>query len=298
MSGDVRDDIMARITLNRIFEPGNIRGAKLIEAMGPVDALDFITSGDGDTAARAAQIEPERLLEDAAAAGIRFVVPGDPEWPNWVGNLTGVEHSAQGGAPVGLWVRGDGSLSRLTDFSVAIVGSRAATTYGVSVASDLAYGVTERGYCVVSGGAFGIDQAAHRGALSSRSDDKVRSTVVVLACGVDRAYPSAHATLFDGVLRDGGLLVSEVPPGSAPTKSRFLARNRLIAALSLGTVVVEAARRSGALNAAAWTKKLDRPLMAVPGPVTSATSQGVHDLISDGGAHLVTNAEELIAALG
>jgi DNA processing protein len=171
---------------------------------------------------------------------------------------------------------------------VAVVGSRSATSYGAGVASEIAAHVARADVCVVSGAAFGIDQAAHRGALAVKG-----RTVAVLACGADRAYPSAHKNLLD-YIADTGVVVSELPPGCAPTKIRFLSRNRLIAALSRGTVVVEAALRSGALNTANWTTRLNRVLMGVPGPVTSAPSEGVHQLIRTGGAALVTNGAEVL----
>ncbi len=176
-----------------------------------------------------------------------------------------------------------------------MVGSRSATTYGTGVAADMAAGVATEGHAVISGAAFGIDQAAHRGALAVRA-----TTVAVLACGVDRAYPAAHAGLLDHIA-DTGAVVSELPPGSRPTRLRFLARNRLIAAVGRGTVVVEAAARSGALNTANWTARLHRVLMAVPGPVTSASSVGAHHLVRARDAQLVTRAEdvlELISATG
>jgi DNA processing protein len=160
------------------------------------------------------------------------------------------------------------------------------------VAGDLAAGLARAGQCVVSGAAFGIDQAAHRGALAAGGP-----TVAVLACGVDRAYPVAHKALLDH-LGDHGAVVSELAPGCAPTKLRFLARNRLIAGLAGGTVVVEAALRSGALSTGNWTTRLNRPLMGVPGPVTSAPSEGVHELIRSGAATLVTRADEVLELLG
>jgi len=159
------------------------------------------------------------------------------------------------------------------------------------VASDIAAHLAEQGVGVVSGAAFGIDQAAHRGALAVKGP-----TVAVLACGVDRAYPSAHRGLLD-YIAETGLVVSELPPGCAPTRVRFLSRNRLIAALARGTVVVEAAVRSGALNTANWTTRLNRVLMGVPGPVTSAPSQGVHELIRARGAALVTRGEDVLELL-
>jgi DNA processing protein len=145
---------------------------------------------------------------------------------------------------------------------------------------------------VVSGAAFGIDQAAHRGALANRG-----RTVAVLACGADRAYPAAHRSLID-YIADVGLVVSEAPPGCSPTRIRFLARNRIIAALSRGAVVVEAAVRSGALNTASWAGGLGRTVMGVPGPVTSAPSAGAHQLIRARDALLVTSGEEVLEAVG
>ena len=150
--------------------------------------------------------------------------------------------------------------------SVAIVGSRAATAYGSGIATDLAADLVEQGVTVLSGGAFGIDVAAHRGALAGGGP-----TVCVLASGVDVAYPPGHASIFASLARDQ-LLVSELPPSAHPTRVRFLARNRLIAAMSRGTVVVEAALRSGARNTAGWALGCGRPLMAVPGPVYSRAS--------------------------
>jgi DNA processing protein len=181
-------------------------------------------------------------------------------------------------------VRLDHALER----SVAVVGSRSATTYGLDVAKDLAVGIAEAGHGVVSGAAFGIDQAAHRGAFAGRGH-----TVAVLACGVDRAYPTGHRELIDHIAHVGAV-VSELRPGCSPTRVRFLSRNRLIAAITSGTVVVEAAVRSGALNTANWAMRLNRMLMAVPGPVTSAPSEGTHELIRTGGASLVTRPEHVL----
>jgi DNA processing protein len=172
--------------------------------------------------------------------------------------------------------------------SVAIVGSRAATAYGSGIAADLAADLVERGVTVVSGGAFGIDAAAHRGALAAGGP-----SVGVLACGVDVAYPPANSSIFAALARDH-LLVSELPPGAHPTRVRFLARNRLIAAMTRATIVVEAALRSGARNTAGWAVECGRPLMAVPGSVYSRTSTAPHLMIRNGQAVLVTNAAEVM----
>ena len=194
--------------------------------------------------------------------------------------------------PIGLWCRGALRLDEACRESVAVVGSRSATSYGAQVAGDIGARLAAEHWTTVSGAAFGIDHAAHRGALAARG-----RTVAVLACGVDRAYPAAHAGLLR-YIADVGLVVSEAAPGCAPTRIRFLARNRLIAALSRGTVVVEAAVRSGALNTASWASGLGRVLMGVPGPVTSAPSAGVHQLLRSRDALLVTSGEEVLEAVG
>ncbi|MFP5283112.1 MAG: DNA-processing protein DprA, partial [Actinomycetes bacterium] len=223
-------------------------------------------------------------------------VPGDEEWPEPVDDLRHCEPvQRRGGLPYGLWVRGPGHLATASSRSVAVVGSRACTAYGGGLAADLAAELAEQGVTVVSGGAYGIDAAAHRGALAAGGQ-----TVCVLANGLDVAYPRGNSELLERMGREH-LLVSELPPGATPTRVRFLARNRLIAALALGTVVVEAAYRSGARNTASWALQCGRQLMAVPGPVHSALSAGPHLMIRNGQATLVTGGAdvlELVSALG
>jgi DNA processing protein len=226
---------------------------------------------------------PEEVL-DFRASGIRLVVPGDPEWP---GQLADLEDDQ----PYALWLRGNADLRFSCLRSVAIVGSRAATAYGSYVAAEFAASVAARGVAVVSGGAFGVDAAAHRGALAA---DGV--TVAVLACGVDMSYPTAHAELFDAIAAQG-VIASEWPPGRPVSRLRFLVRNRVIAALATGTLVVEAAQRSGALNTARHARDLRRRLMAVPGPVTSDLSAGCHQVIREWQGTLVTSAAEVIEHL-
>jgi DNA processing protein len=193
-----------------------------------------------------------------------------------------------------LWVRGVGDLTVLALRSAGIVGARAATTYGNHVSSELGYGLASTGVAVVSGGAYGIDAAAHRAALAAHG-----TTVLVSAAGLDRPYPPGNAALFERVGAEG-LLISESPPGFAPQRRRFLTRNRLVAAFSTGVVVVEAAARSGATNTATHARTLGRPLMAVPGPVTSAMSTGCHDLLrrDEDPALLVTSADDVLAVVG
>lgn len=292
---------LARVALNSLAEPGDRRLALLVAGLGAVEVHQRLLAAcdlDGiatDVAARLAAIDPGRTLEQAERMGIRFVVPGDAEWPDQLLDLDRIGSlNERGGAPLGLWVRGPLPLGELTG-SVAVVGSRSATGYGTSVAADLAAALARSGRAVVSGAAFGIDQAAHRGALGGGG-----ATVAVLACGVDRVYPKGHEQLL-GYLAAEAAVIAEAPPGWTQTRIRFLARNRLIAALTGGTVVVEAALRSGALNTANWAGRLHRQVMGVPGPVTSAPSQGVHELIRSGAATLVSCGEdiaELLAAAG
>jgi DNA processing protein len=288
-------DRLARVALGRLGEPGDPRLASLVAELGAAEVADYLraerdASGLAtDVASRLHGLDPAGDLERAERQGIRFVCPGDEEWPRRLSDLDRAEQlNRRGGAPLGLWVRGAGRLDGLLERSVSVVGSRSATTYGAAVAGELAAHLAGEGVTVVSGAAYGIDQAAHRGALAVRGP-----TVAVLACGVDRAYPAAHRDLLD-YIAGTGVVVSEVPPGCAPTKLRFLARNRMIAAASLGTVVVEAAVRSGALNTANWASLVNRPVMGVPGPVTSAPSEGVHELIRTRDATLVTRGSDVL----
>lgn len=293
-----RSERVARVALNAISEPGDPRMARLVDQLGAVEVHERLSSDTdlaglrSELAERLTALDPEAVLADAQRRGIRFLVPGDPEWPRGVDDLASVEPlNGLSGAPLGLWVTGPLDLAQACARSVAVVGSRSATTYGTGVASDLAAGLAGRSVTVVSGAAFGIDQAAHRGALGAPGP-----TVAVLACGVDRAYPAAHRSLLDYV-GEVGAVVSELRPGCAPTRVRFLSRNRLIAAMTSGTVVVEAAVRSGALNTANWAGRLNRVVMGVPGPVTSAPSEGVHELVRTGAAGLVTRTEHVLELL-
>jgi DNA processing protein len=215
---------------------------------------------------------------------VRRVIPSDKEWPSQLGALEV--------PPTQLFIESSESdLSMLTSKSIAIVGSRNATPYGLRIAADFAASLAEAGYTIISGGAFGIDAAAHRGALSVGG-----KTVVVLAGGVDSPYPIAHSNLFSDASKSGAL-VSEHPAGTPSHKHNFLTRNRIIAGLALGTLIVEAAYKSGAIR----TVKLLRPLMAIPGPISSPLSAGVNRLIADRVAELVISSweiEEIVGAYG
>lgn len=233
------------------------------------------------------RLERQRLLDRGYAAGARIVVPSDPDWPRQLDAL-GPRR------PWALWVRGAALRALCERRSVAIVGARSCTGYGERVASEFGAQIAGAGHPVISGGAYGIDAAAHRGALAV---DGV--TVAVLACGVEMAYPSAHSALFERIA-EVGAIISEAAPGARPTKPAFLIRNRLIAALSYGTVVVEARLRSGSFSTYAHARALGRILMAVPGPVDSAESAGANALIQED-AQLVTSGADvlrLVAPLG
>jgi len=289
---------LARLALAQSRDVGDLWLAQAVAEVGAVELHDHLRSGRrhsgtaAKAAARLAAVDPARDLERGERVGLRWVVPGDDEWPSQLADLVHAEDpNGTGGPPLGLWARGPLRLDALAR-SVAIVGSRSATTYGCDVAAQVAAECAAEGWTVVSGGAWGIDVAAHRGALAGGG-----VTVAVLACGADRAYPVVHERIIDRIAEDG-LVVSETKPGGAPHKGRFLTRNRLIAGLTRGTVVVEAAIRSGALNSATWTTRLSRPLMGVPGPVTSATSEGVHELVRTGQATLVTSGQDVLEIVG
>jgi DNA processing protein len=235
--------------------------------------------------------EPERIAAQAEQHGIRFVIPGDAEWPSELGVLETPQATVagMGGLPVGLWALGPASLADVGRRGVAIVGARAATRYGELVAQELAAEL--HGFTVVSGGAYGIDSAAHRGAMEVGG-----ATLGVYAQGLDLVYPQGNWRMYQRLCAEH-VVVSEAPPGVPPTKHAFLARNRLIAALARGSIVVEAAIRSGARNTANWAGLMGRVVMAVPGPVTSAASVTPNRLIRDGEAALVSSAEDVLALL-
>ncbi|MFF8034308.1 MULTISPECIES: DNA-processing protein DprA [unclassified Streptomyces] len=289
------DELLGRILLTRVVEPGDEAGGRWVRELGVGEVVRRLrqrgeplpgVSGKrwAGMLARAARAEPRGDLAAARGAGVRFVCPGSAEWPGQLDDLGDAR-------PLGLWVRGGADLRMWALRSVAVVGARACTEYGAHMAATLSAGLAERGWVVVSGGAYGVDGAAHRGALGSGG-----ATVAVLACGVDRPYPRGHAGLIDRI-GEQGLVVGELPPGDHPTPSRFILRNRVIAALTRGTVVVEAAHRSGSLVTARAARRLGRHTMGVPGPATSGLSAGVHELLRQD-AVLVTDAAEVVELVG
>lgn len=293
------------IALSLLTEPGNRMVASALAGTAAADVLQRLldkadTSSEAVVAReRLAGRSPaglvERALSDAAACGARPVTRVDAEWPTCVDDLGEMfdESDLFTGAPMCLWVRGVGDLAQATQRSVALVGARICTSYGKYTATELAYGLADHGWTVISGGAYGIDAAAHRGALAAGGP-----TICVVAGGVDHVYPAEHVDLFDRIAH-AGLLISEWPPGATPRRYRFLVRNRVIAALGRGTVVVEAGIRSGARQTARIAAELDRTVMVVPGPITSRSSMGVHQLARGPvPVRLVTRAAEIIEDLG
>jgi len=305
---------LARAALTYLAEPGDPALGALLEICEPGEVLAAIKAGqlpaaaDWRIAAAGRHIAPAAARARHAALAqalgrwrlrlpdlphdlvatcgndIRLVCPSDPEWPGQLDELGPAR-------PYALWLRGTVSLRSTTERSASMVGSRAASGYGAHVAGEIAADLAERDWAVVSGGAYGIDAAVHRGVLATGG-----TTITVLACGVDHAYPAGHDGLFTAIAASG-LVISEWPPGSHPTRLRFLTRNRVIAALTKGTVIVEAGERSGALNTARHAAELNRPLMAVPGPVTSPQSAGCHRIIREWGGALVTCAADVLEML-
>jgi len=312
MSADDASRVLT-VALSALVEPGNRELGELVRRVGAATAVERIRAGKvsiqlaGAIAARlggppdppAVRAFGERLLAEATRLGVRLVCPADDEWPVQVQDLVRISRPNTGNRldvdtdpPLALWVRGPHRLDEALARSVAVVGARAASEYGAYVATDLAHGLAERGWTVVSGGALGIDGAAHRAALAAGG-----RTVAVLACGMDRPYPVSHTNLFEQI-GEQGLVVSEWPPDSPPYRLRFLIRNRVIAAASAGTVMVEAAIRSGARQTLGRARLLGRPALVVPGPVTSAMSVGCHEELRKEGSRAVASVAHVIEEVG
>jgi DNA processing protein len=304
------DDSLARVALTSLAEPGNRAVWEMVESAGAGATLDRLLHGDipdstlrSTVIARMSAGDPRRLAEAALRRaqrlGARIVVPADQDWPAGLRSLATLELDIGGRVnrdvrpPLCLWARGAHALHEAFERSVAVVGARAATGYGTHITTDLAYGLAEREWTIVSGGAFGIDAAAHRAALAAGG-----LTIAVLACGIDRPYPAGNASLFEHIA-ESGLLISEWPPGAEPLRHRFLIRNRVIAAATRGTVVVEASARSGASQTMSRVLALNRIAMVVPGPVTSAMSVGCHELLRNHPqTRLVTGLPHVLEEVG
>ena len=288
----------ARMTLAVLSEPSDVVTGTLIARLGAAETVQLITSGgrlpngvdpaEGELWRRrlAPRINPgqvERIQSEMEHHGLQLLTPEDLEWPGELQQLGA-------NAPIALWLKGELTpLAATLPGRVTIVGARAATAYGVQVATELASDLASQGRVVLSGGAYGIDGSAHRAATAAYPG----STIAVLANGLDRLYPTGHDQLFERIEQSGGLLVSELPPGSTPTRWRFLQRNRILTALSGATIVVEAGHRSGSLNIASQAHSLGSAVGAVPGPVTSPASAGCHRLIQEGIATVVADAQDV-----
>lgn len=292
------DERRARMALSCVVEAGDLRLRDRLRLQRPEQAWRDVRAGRAEDVwvRRAAELDLAEVEGLAERHGIRFLIPSDADWP---AGLAVLDHGEPvqnwGGMPVGLWARGTGSLADLATDAIAVVGCRASTAYGERVAGELGSGLAVLGTTVVSGGAYGIDAAAHRGALAEEGP-----VVAVMAGGLDEFYPRAHTALLEAVA-EHGLVVSETPPGEPPSRRRFLTRNRLIAALSAGVVVVEGTARSGARNTVSWATSCLRPVMAVPGPVGNSTSYLPHWLIRSNEATLVTgvaDVREMVAPMG
>lgn len=282
------DERTARMALCALRAGGNTELGDLVKTDGAAAAwAAALQLGEQNRWGRAAHlVDPHSIAAATAECGARFIIPSDDEWPTALNDLD-TAAGVTGGAPLGLWVHGPHNLANLNG-AVAIVGARAATGYGTHIAAEWAGEIATAGRAVVSGLAFGIDAAAHRGALQARG-----TTIAVTAAGIDMPYPVANTTLMANIATTG-VVVTEQPPGSHPTKQTFLDRQRIIAALTAGTLIAEAAARSAARNTITWAKTLNRATMAVPGPVNSSMSATPNRLIHTGEATLVTTATEVL----
>ena len=283
-------EMQARLALFSAIEGGHVFWSQEISSNGADFVYRKLSTGGYDPVKFAKTIERLRAAKVSEIAtsienvGAQFITPEMGQWPTQLNELVAV--------PIGLVVKGN--IEVLKERGLAIVGTRNPTPYGVRNAGDFAAGFVDREWTIISGGAYGIDSAAHKGALIAEG-----STVAVLAAGIDVAYPAGNARLFAEICENGAL-VSEVLPGAHAIPSRFLTRNRIIAALSQATLVVEAAFRSGSLRTARDAAELMRPVMAIPGPISAPTSEGCHRLIGERSAELVTSvadAIELISTL-
>ena len=284
------NETQARLALFSVIEGGHTfwsneittNGAKHVHKKLLTSGYDSVKYGKIMQALR--EVNCEEIAARIESAGAEFITPHSPDWPVALNELAAI--------PIGLVVKGD--VAALSQRSLAIVGTRNPTSYGMRIAGDFAAGFVDREWNIISGGAYGIDSAAHKGALIAEGQ-----TVAVLATGIDVAYPAGNVRLF-AEIADNGALVSEVLPGAHAIPVRFLNRNRIIAALSQATLVVEAAFRSGSLRTARDAAELLRPVMAIPGPINAPTSEGCHRLIGERAAEIVTSvsdAIELISAL-
>lgn len=278
----------ARALLFNAIEGGHPFWSSEISSHGALVTIERLQGGGYDGIAfhklisTLATTTSDQVLSAVDRVQAQLLVPGDALWPQAVEDLIA--------PPIALIVKGNPEV--LTMQSLAIVGTRNPTNYGVRIAGDFAAGFVDREWGIVSGGAYGIDTAAHRGALIAEG-----VTIAVIASGIDVNYPAGNARLFAEIC-EVGAIITEVMPGHPALPARFLTRNRLIAAISGATLVIEAAFRSGSLRTARDAAELLRPVMAIPGPINSPTSEGCHRLIGERAAEIVTSVADAVEFVG
>jgi DNA processing protein len=276
--------LLARAQLFSAIEGGSVAWAEEISKLGPIEVRDRLLSGDYSAASKVTERlksnSGEEVLAQITNAGAFILTPEDVDWPVALNDLAA--------PPIALLIKGQRENLTHLENSISIVGTRNPTSYGVRIAGDFGVGVADHEWAVVSGGAIGIDAAAHKGCLVGEG-----ITVAVLGGGFNKNYPATHERLF-AEISESGILISEVMPDVPAIPHRFLTRNRLIAALSKATVVVEAAFRSGSLRTARDAAEIFRPVMAVPGPINAPTSEGCHRLIVERVAELVCSVSEIM----
>jgi len=276
--------LLARAELFAAIEGGSVSWSEEISKLGPIEVRDRLINGNysaaGKVRERLKQTSGEDVLAEIVKAGAFILTPEDVDWPSSLDDLAA--------PPIALLIKGQRENLERLENSISIVGTRNPTSYGLRIAGDFGVGVADHEWAVVSGGAIGIDAAAHKGCLVGEG-----ITVAILGGGFNKNYPATHERLFAEIC-ESGILISEVMPDVPAIPHRFLTRNRLIAGLSKATVVVEAAFRSGSLRTARDAAEIFRPVMAVPGPINAPTSEGCHRLIVERVAELVTSVSEVM----
>ena len=282
------NELFARAILFSAIEGGQAYWSSEISSSGAFAVYEKLLSGGYDSIkyekliSSLRRINGDQVLAEIDKHQARLLTPIDDDWPNQLNDLAA--------PPIALIVKGN--VSALNQKSLAIVGTRNPTSYGARIAGDFAAGFADREWAIVSGGAYGIDSFAHKGALIAEG-----VTVAVIASGIDINYPAGNTRLFAEICETGAM-VTEFMPGQRALPHRFLTRNRLIAALSKATLVVEAAFRSGSLRTARDAAEMFRPVMAIPGPINSPTSEGCHRLIGERAAEIVTSVADAVEFVG
>jgi DNA processing protein len=282
------NELLARAALFSAIEAGHPFWSSEISTKGALVVYEKLLSSGYDSIknekliSTLRQLSGDQVLSEIAANDARLITPIDDDWPEQVNDLAA--------PPIGLILKGN--ISALHQKSLAIVGTRNPTSYGARIAGDFAAGFADREWAIVSGGAYGIDSYAHKGALIAEG-----VTVAVIASGIDINYPAGNTRLFAEIC-ESGAMVTEFMPGQRALPHRFLTRNRLIASLSKATLVVEAAFRSGSLRTARDAAEIFRPVMAIPGPINSPTSEGCHRLIGERAAEIVTSVADAVEFVG